>query len=122
MATAIEWTDKSCVDYYGQDRPLWVSNIVEHGVLDQKGRVVGGYIRIERWRMSEPDPENPGRYRDSGRYEWDVRIFATRNGERYGATPHGSRYKTLEQAQAAAVKKLSEQGRRYVKQYSAESK
>lgn len=94
------------------DRPRWVIS-AEHGIVDEKGRAVGGFAVVSecrRWSIARSD------------YEfvegWEVRILATRNGNIYGsAFPRPSKYPTLDEAKAAAERGLAAQGRRYAKKY-----
>ena len=63
-----------------------------HGVIDEKGRKVGG--RAEIWPLF------------SG---YAVKIHATRDGVAFGATRRASMYRDLEKACNAAVGKLNVQ-------------
>jgi len=95
------------------------SNTVEHGVVDAKGRAIGGFAVVRSEPLNakgesvfwsrEPLPVV--------RTEYRLEICATRNGKSFGAIRRPTKYDTLEAAQAAAVGKLIEQGKRYIKQF-----
>lgn len=85
-----------------------VSNVVNHGVCDERGRAVGGYAEIRRLSSAYGDR--------AGKYE--LSVFAARNGEKYGAIPPHTLYDTIEAAQSAAVPALLAQRKRYSKKYA----
>jgi len=74
----------------------------EHGLWDAKGRGVGGHARILH---------TPGCFA--------VSIFATRNGQTYGAIPRSTEYTTLDEAMSAGERGLEAQRKRYTKKYGA---
>lgn len=85
----------------------------EHGIHDEKGRLVGGYATVVRAVRYTRDHCMP--YKTGG---WDVRIQSTRNGTAYGATAvRGAEYSTLNEAKAGAERGLVAQGKRYAKKY-----
>jgi hypothetical protein len=47
---------------------------------------------------------------------------ATRNGKPFGASQHGERFKTLEDANAAATKRIEETRKRYAKKFAGNVK
>jgi hypothetical protein len=107
--TNITWTESS---YSNRPDLTFLIAKVEHDLVDEKGRTVGGQAKVELERPSEyAGGFNP----KAGRYS--LSVHATRNGRTFGASPARTFYDTAEQAQAAGVKKLAEQGKRYAKQY-----
>ncbi len=70
----------------------WVSQNFDYGVRDAKGRVIGGFVQIDRI----------GHWIHAPFY---VTHNSLRDGVDFGASPNGTRCKTLEEAQALAVKK-----------------
>ena len=97
----------------------------DHGLVDPKGRSVGGKIVIDKleageldpvahgygWRWSTADGKAPGEIR--------LRVYATRNGVEYGASPRGTYYSTIEAARTAAEKAFAAQAKRYAKLFAA---
>jgi len=84
-------------------------------IRDEKGRIVGGFASIKprlAWAL------------DGSLLPWDgtsyeVRIQATRNGKTYGASAPRTTYPSLQAAEAAAIKGLAEQAKRYARKYAA---
>jgi hypothetical protein len=99
------------------------SNTVDHGIVDTKGRAIGGYASIRSNPVNEKGKHVA--YSDEPlpivKVEYDLEIRATRNDKTFGAIPRRTTYDTLEAAQAAAVGKLIEQGKRYAKQAGAKA-
>lgn len=84
----------------------------DHGVVDEKGRKVGGRATI--W---------PGANID----EWIVEVHATRNGKLFGAIPVRGRqtvrgHVTTVAARALAEDLIEAQRKRYVKKYAERAK
>ena len=80
-------------------RPAFVL-VVDHERTDDKGRALGGLANVYQI--------------DDGRYF--CRVYPTRNGARFGATPPSRFLGTdLETAKAEARRKLEDQGKRYAK-------
>lgn len=83
----------------------------DHGIVDSKGRKVGGYATIRTY--SEPNSTTEDSYL--------VTTFATRDGKQFGSSfPSGTVIKgDIEVARALAEKKLDAQGRRQAKAHAA---
>lgn len=101
----LEWTKMP------YEREVHHSNVVEHGMVDEKGRAVGGYVAVEdRLRYIEGTKTTETCY--------GVRCYATRNGKQYGASPHPTVVSTVEEGKALAAGLLAAQGKRYAKKYA----
>jgi hypothetical protein len=95
----------------------WVSNIVEHGLKDGKGRSIGNYACIHT-RDSRAE-KVPG--------QWQYKIVpcelyyyvttqATRDGKGFGAiVTNGTEAATLDAAKALAAKKIAAAGKRFAR-------
>lgn len=102
-----EWTFSAAAGMYGTD----TYNLhLEHGITDEKRRQVGGTASI----YQVPDEAGFGA---GWRGKWALHIFATRNGQSYGAYPHGTAWDTLEVAQAEGIKRLETQRKSYARKY-----
>jgi hypothetical protein len=84
----------------------------EYAVRDEKGRVVGGILTIIHW------PE------DAAAGVWKANVQAARRGlksktvVRYGACQPSSFFRSIEEARAWGLRKLSEQEKAYLKKYA----
>lgn len=90
--------------------------VADHELRDEKGRAVGGRVIVR-------GPWTPSAGQYAGRRIFTLYVYATRNGEDYGATPTKASavVSTLEEAATAAEKALVAQGKRYAKKYGARS-
>ncbi len=122
----------------------WTSQKIDHGLTDEKGRKVGGYARVQqngflstmRRRDDDlggspagtsfacsPDKASDQWWENTGEeYKADSRkflaqIFATRNGNSFGAYPSSTKHDTLEAAQAHCEKAIAKQAKAYEKKY-----
>jgi hypothetical protein len=90
-------------------------------LTDEKCRIVHGYAVL-----TETPADMLGRTLTTqwgttvafGDKAFRVRIFATRNGENFGANPSATVYATRAEAVAHAHKALTAQGVRYAKKYA----
>jgi hypothetical protein len=114
MATPIlVWTANN---YPGE--VSYQSNVVEHGVKDNKGRAIGNYacIRESTTRYEEVEGQWQRRAFTVPVY-YRVTTQATRDGKTFGAISTGyTEAATLEEAQAIAAKKVAAAGRRFARQ------
>jgi hypothetical protein len=99
-----------------QSQPrYWLA--AEWSFVDEKGRKVTGGVSVRAssvsclWKLD-------GEFEREGLC-WEVATHAKRNGEGFGAIPRSTRFSTVEEALAAAPKKLAEQGKRYAKKYGS---
>lgn len=142
MAT-LNWTEKT-----ERGEAAWRSQIVDHGMIDEKGRKVGGFARIMQnpfmttMRRREDNLggapagtshacladkpsnlwwENTGEEFKADSRKFLVQIFATRNEESFGAYPSSTKHDTLEAAQAHAEKAMLKQAKTYAKKYGAKA-
>ena len=114
------------LDDEGHMRALAESVVIDHGLVDEKGRKVGGFVlilaRVDAQEVLIPHPLGGGYrarravvgFKFAG-YRTHVR--ATRDGAPFGAWPTGKKHATLEAARAAAPKLLAAQGKRYAKKF-----
>lgn len=95
------------------------TDVIEHGVQDEKGRTVGGYVEI---KFFEACPANGYRGAILESY-FVVSVNATRNGKKFGAISRGTEVKggTWEACKAFGDRKLAEQAKRYKKQFAVVS-
>jgi hypothetical protein len=99
----------------------WVES--EWSFVDEKGRKVSGgvsvfeHVRSVQLRDANGSACYEREYFKTG--SWSVNVKAYRNNERFGALTRDTTFATLAEAQAAAVSKLAEQGKRYAKKYGA---
>lgn len=105
-----------------------VTLTVDHGLLDEKSRKVGGKARIRPanlryWshRIELTAEELVGGFEGPAIPGFEVEIFALRNGDGYGALPPSTVYRTLEEAEAHAGKGLINQHKAYAKKYGAKA-
>jgi hypothetical protein len=95
----------------------WIAS--EWSFVDEKGRKVTGGVSVRADASSLSRYEN-GEYTVTyGTTYWAVATHAQRDGEGFGAIPRRTCFPTLEEALAAAPKKLAEQGKRYAKKYGS---
>jgi hypothetical protein len=78
-------------------------------IRDEKGRLVSGFATLHQ-------PQEMPHY-PAGHQRYGVRVFAQRNGERFGASPRTTYHTTEAQARAHAHKALRTQQARYLKKY-----
>lgn len=97
----------------GRHTSQWASNIINFGLKDSKGRVLGGYAWIEE-RYERTISSSEGTIYE-GRKLFFVNTRATRDGVTFGAWPRQTPAETLEAAKALAEKKIAETGARYAK-------
>ena len=97
-----------------------ISNTVDHGLKDRKGRTIGNYAKIEVFRKLSRDAAGNYIALEDGRrlLEKDptylVMTQTTRDGEMFGATStQGTECSSLEDAKAVAVKKIVAAGKRF---------
>ena len=138
----LTWTSKSWTDCrmsgFGANgkriadttcpRTRWVSNVVEHGLKDGKGRAIGNYAVIDAFqllvqamkggRMQSVEIEGTnGLCQLETERTFFVTTQATRDGKMFGAiSVGGTRCKTLEEAQTIAAKKIAAAGKRFARQ------
>lgn len=86
-----------------------------YGVYDKQGREVGADAVIEKEDRT-PDETSSWLSEWVGS-KWSCRIHATRDGVPFGAYVHPTYYDSLEEAEAAASKKVRASRRRAVKKY-----
>ena len=97
----------------------------DHGLVDAKGRAIGGEAILKKLEADEIDPVAAGYswyYSTADKKapgEYKLFVYATRNGVGYGASPRGTFYKTAEAALVAAEKALVAQGKRYARTFPA---
>ncbi len=110
MATTITQTDRLLT--------------ADHGILDEKGRKVGGYAEVVELRrqtvvggMGMDGIYRTSQFEATGRF--GLQQQATRNGEKFGAY-QGTKgnFATVEEALTAGRKALLAQGAGYVKKYA----
>lgn len=89
----------------------------EYGVLDQKGRMVGGWsaIYIETW--VEDESSNWLATPDMLGTSYIVRVGSTRDGQPFGASPTGTRHYSLEAAEAHAASAVEKACKRAQKKF-----
>lgn len=80
---------------------------VDHGLIDDKGRAIGGRAIIDD-RLSLNPP-------DSQRFELEIRTL--RAGRQFGAVRPSSYFETEFHAKAEAAKRLARQGKGFAKLY-----
>lgn len=82
------------------DQGHWLSNVVDAGTRDARGRLCGSSASIQcvagikGWERVAATP-------------WALSIHTHRDGRGFGAIPRRTWFATLEEAQAAAVKKVA---------------
>lgn len=101
---------------------------VDHGLVDEKSRKVGGKARIDPtnlrfWshRIELTAEELAGGFEGPVVPGFEVSIFALRDGNGYGAIPTSTIYRTLEEAEAHADKGLINQHKSYQKKYGTKA-
>ena len=83
---------------------------VDHGVLDERGRLVGGFGIV--YQVGEGGWWAPGHVG-----EWIFYTQATRDGVSYGASQRGHLRMTQSQAREAAESQLAAQRKSYRRKY-----
>jgi hypothetical protein len=80
---------------------------VDHDILDNKGRVIGGVAWIvDHTKLKPPAGE-----------QYELEINTLRGGRHYGPRRPSSFFEKLEDAKAEAVKRLTRQGKAFYKTY-----
>lgn len=99
-------------------RRCWLSNGVDHGLRDAKGRAIGNYAVIYAYQKLRRDESGklvePVGLVDEMTFE--VSTQATRDGHTFGSSfPRGTECGSLEEAKALAEKKIAAAGRRFAR-------
>lgn len=81
------------------EQVVHTSQVVDTGVRDAKGRVCGSYAQV-------------GERKSGG--VW-IRIWATRDGDKFGAIPRESSAPSIEAAKATAAKKVAQAQARFAR-------
>lgn len=90
-----------------------------HGLQDEKGRAVGGWVTITDHGPDFARPDlQPGINAPAESARYATRCHATRNGAMFGAAGRPMPAKTVEGALAQAEKQLAAQCTRYEKKYT----
>lgn len=98
-----------------QHLPYIVSETRDFGIQDRKGRPLGCGVRI--WPVVySPLPASPEAPRVSKQL-FRISVFATRNGNQFGALGHVFDFPTEALARAGAEKKVAACRARYMKQF-----
>jgi hypothetical protein len=114
--TAASWWDHEAGKAMSVKRTetRYVSNVVEHGILDNKGRAIGNYAEIDAYqRLVKADAEP---FALEAKPTYFVTTNATRDGQKFGAlSTKGTACSTLEEAKVLAEKKIVAAGKRFAK-------
>ncbi len=97
------------------DRPFATTVLTaDHGIVDSRGRAVGGVARIQDLTAlrAKRIAEGVGA---SCPDCFSLRVAPTRAGAEFGASPNSTYHPTLEAALAEATRKLEAQGKSYAK-------
>ncbi len=86
---------------YGPGDETWHA---DHGVVDEKGRKVGGRVKVNTI---------------TGSSQLTVRIIATRDGIEFGAIRRSESCTNLEHAHEVATRKLAAQRKAFARKYPA---
>jgi len=108
---------------YGSADPIirpvtaWVSDVVEHGLRDDRGRAIGNFARIESFQKLIR--RDDGVWALATEVSYFVTTQATRDGKMFGASSvQHTECGTLEEAQALAAKKITAAGKRFARQFA----
>lgn len=84
---------------------------VDHGVVDDKNRTIGGIAIIDDRRQLNPPAGQ----------QFELEIRTLRGGHQFGAMRPSSFYETLVKAKTEATKRLARQGKGFAKLYGGKS-
>lgn len=91
--------------------------VVDYGISDEKGRKIGGTVVVNKpWSYTD---SYSGAVRSEKR--WEVMLYTTRNGEKFGAIPRSTYFETEAEAIKAAEKKPAEAQKRFKKKFPKET-
>lgn len=110
---APQWTKSTDEDWRGDFHTSY-SLQINHGLKDEKGRLVGGFATI-----AQLPPDFASTYTEGGTKLFRLIINATRNDQIYGSGRSFSFHATLALAQKQAQRKFAEQLQSYTKKYAS---
>lgn len=97
-----------------QDVTRLVSDAVDHGIKDAKGRAIGNYAVIDAMRKVRRNDDGTLTLEDATTYFVSTR--ATRDGKSFGAiNTRDTECASLTEAQAVAEKKIAAAGKRFAR-------